>query len=127
MVVGVGTIALMVHSSSSLKAKRKVVKSILGRTRSKFDVSIAEVGYQDKWQRAQLGFAVVSNEAGHAHRLCETVLGYVESLHLAEIIDCNVEIVHYGLGDHVEAKFGILSDSEESNSCLDSEKTEWRT
>ncbi len=95
MVVGVGSIELIIHDSSSLKSKRKVLKSILGRVRSKFDLSIAEVGYQDKWQRCELGFAVVSNDGGHAHRMLETVVNYVERLHLAEVIDYRIEIVHY--------------------------------
>jgi hypothetical protein len=95
MVVGVGRIDLLIHNSSSLKAKRKIVKSILGRVRSKFDLSIAEVGDQDKWQRCRLGFAVVTNEKGKAHTMLETVLGYVENLHLAEIVGSNIEIVNY--------------------------------
>jgi hypothetical protein len=95
MVVGVGVIDLMVHESSSLKSKRRVVKSILGRVRSKFDLSIAEVGDQDKWQKCRLGFAVVTNEGGQAHSMLEAVLGFVESLQLAEVVDSHVEIVHY--------------------------------
>jgi uncharacterized protein YlxP (DUF503 family) len=95
MVVGVAFIELMVHNSSSLKSKRKVVKSILGRVRSKFDLSIAEVDYHDKWQRCRIGFAVVTNEGGHAHRMVETVIGFIEGLHLAEIVDTSIEIVHY--------------------------------
>jgi hypothetical protein len=95
MVVGIGIIDLMVHESSSLKTKRRVIKSILGRVRSKFDLSIAEVGDQDKWQKSRLGFAVVSNEGGHAHRMLETVIGFVENLHLAEVVNAEIEIVHY--------------------------------
>jgi uncharacterized protein YlxP (DUF503 family) len=95
MVVGIGIIDLMVHESSSLKTKRRVVKSILGRVRSKFDLSIAEVGDQDKWQKSRLGFAVVSNEGGHAHRMLETVIGFVENLHLAEVVNADIEVVHY--------------------------------
>ena len=95
MVVGVGVIELIIHNSSSLKAKRKVVKSILGRLRSKFDLSVAEIDDQDKWQKCKLGFAVVTNDSGHAHRMLETIIGFVENLHLAEIVDSSVEIVHY--------------------------------
>jgi uncharacterized protein YlxP (DUF503 family) len=71
------------------------VKSVLGRVRSKFDISIAEVGNQDKWQKATLAFAVVTNDGGHAHTMLETVCSYVESLYLAEIVDFNIEIAHY--------------------------------
>jgi uncharacterized protein YlxP (DUF503 family) len=95
MVVGVGVVELMVHTSSSLKAKRQVIKSILGRVRSKFDLSIAEVDDQDKWQRATIAFAVVSNDGSHAHAMLESVADYVESLHLAEVVDMRIEIVHY--------------------------------
>ncbi len=95
MVVGVGLIRLTIHESNSLKAKRRVVKSVLGKVRSKFDLSIAEVDDQDKWQRCTLGFAVVTNEAGHAHSMLETITAYVESLYLAEITDSQIEIVHY--------------------------------
>ncbi|MCX5860520.1 MAG: DUF503 domain-containing protein [Desulfomonile sp.] len=95
MVVGVGFIRMLIHQSSSLKTKRQVVKSILGQVRSKFDLSVAEVEDQDKWQLCTLGFAVVTNDAGHAHSMLETVIAYVEGLHLAEITDSHVEIAHY--------------------------------
>jgi len=95
MVVGIGVIRLIIHESGSLKSKRRVVKTILGRVRSKFDLSIAEVDDQDKWQSCTLGFSVVSNESGMVHTLLEGVIAYVEGLHLAEVIDSNIEILHY--------------------------------
>ncbi len=95
MVVGVGAIELLIHNSGSLKTKRHVVKSILGKIRSKFDLSVAEVDHLDKWQRCTIGFAVVTNDRGHAHTLVQNVMSYVESLHLAEIIDTKLEIVNY--------------------------------
>lgn len=95
MVVGVGTVELLIHDSCSLKAKRHIVKSILGRVRSKFDLSIAEVDNQDKWQRCTIGFAVVTNERGHAHTMLENITSYVDGLHMAEIIDSHIEILNY--------------------------------
>lgn len=95
MVIGVGRIKVMVHDSGSLKAKRKVIKSILGRVRSKFDISIAEVDHQDKWQLGSLGFSVVTNDASHAHKMLESVMRFVENLHLAEVVDSKIEILHY--------------------------------
>jgi uncharacterized protein YlxP (DUF503 family) len=95
MVVGVGVMQLMIHDASSLKSKRRVVKSILGKVRSKFDLSIAEVDDQDKWQRCSLGFAVVTNEAGYAHTMLQNIADYVEGLHLAEVTNYDIEILHY--------------------------------
>lgn len=86
---------LFIHQSRSLKAKRQVVKSILGRCRGKFDISIAEVDNQDKWQLCSLGFAVVSNDADHADQMIQTIFGFVEGLHLAEVIDSRYEVIHY--------------------------------
>lgn len=85
----------MIHQSSSLKEKRQVIKSILGKVRSKFDVSIAEVDDHDKWQISSLGLAVVSNEAGHAHRMLETVGDYIENLYLAEVTSFDIEILPF--------------------------------
>jgi len=95
MVVGIGAIELLIHNSGSLKTKRQVVKSILGKVRSKFDVSIAEVDHHEKWQRCTIGFAVVTNERGHAHTLVENITAYVDGLYLAEIIDSKMEILNY--------------------------------
>jgi uncharacterized protein len=117
MVVAVGTLTLLIHDSSSLKAKRGVVRSILGKARAKFDLSIAEVGDMDKWQKCRIGLAVVSNEAGHAHTMIETVLRYVEDLHLAEVVDVKTEILHYGdefHGDSFEpTSFGFQKGTDE--------------
>jgi len=52
-----------------LKEKRAVVKPILEGARRRFQVAAAEVAYQDKWQRAGLGFAVVGGDAGHLEQV----------------------------------------------------------
>jgi hypothetical protein len=96
MFVGIGLLRIVIHQSSSLKGKRQVVKSILGKVRSKFDVSIAEVGDNDKWQICSLGLTVVSNDAGHAHKMLETINDYIENLYLAEVTSFSVEILPFG-------------------------------
>jgi len=96
MFVGIGLLKIMIHQSSSLKEKRQVVKSILGKVHSKFDVSIAEVDDNDKWQKCSLGFAVISNDSGHAHKMLETINEYIENLYLAEVTNFSVEILPVG-------------------------------
>ncbi|MGC8659130.1 MAG: DUF503 domain-containing protein [Desulfomonilaceae bacterium] len=96
MFVGIGLIKIMIHQSSSLKQKRQVVKSILGKVRSKFDVSIAEVDDNDKWQICSIGMAVVSNDSSHAHKMLETINEFVEKLYLAEVIGFSIEILPFG-------------------------------
>lgn len=92
MIVGVCTIELHMQGTRSLKSKRQVLKSIIARVKNNFNVAIAEVDYQDKWQRALLGVAVVSTAHDHANRILSKVVNFVESMHLADLLDYHIEI-----------------------------------
>ena len=61
---------LSLPGCSSLKAKRSVVRSLKDRLRSKFNVSVAETGLQDVWDRAVLSIALVASDG----RLAESIL-----------------------------------------------------
>jgi uncharacterized protein YlxP (DUF503 family) len=65
--VGLSTIDLTIPDSHSLKEKRQVVRSILDRIRSRFNVSACEADHLDEWQRATLAFAVVANDKDFVH------------------------------------------------------------
>jgi uncharacterized protein YlxP (DUF503 family) len=93
MIVGAALVEIHVHGSQSLKQKRGVVKSIIQRVRNRFNVSIAEVGGQDTWQRAVLGLAAAGNEAPRVRTSLERALAYIEDLHLAEVRGCDIEIL----------------------------------
>ncbi len=62
MLVGICEIDVLIHQAGSLKEKRAVIKSLKDKISKQFNVSIAEIGYQNKWQRALLGIAKVSND-----------------------------------------------------------------
>jgi uncharacterized protein YlxP (DUF503 family) len=91
--VAAARVEIHVHGSQSLKQKRGVVSSIKQRVRNKFNVSIAEVGGQDTWQIAVLGMAAVSEEAQDARVRLEKAIDFIAELHLAEVIDQEVEIL----------------------------------
>ncbi|MDE0204876.1 MAG: DUF503 domain-containing protein [Candidatus Tectomicrobia bacterium] len=91
MIVGVCTIELRLHENRSLKGKRQVLKSITSRVKNNFNVAIAEVDFQDKWQRALLGVAVVSTAQDHANGILSKVVNFVDSMHLAELLDYEIE------------------------------------
>ena len=94
MVIGIGIITFRLHECRSLKSKRKVVKSIVGQVRNKFNVSIAEVGSNDVYQRSEVGFALVGNNRQVLNSKMDKLLNMVESLGLAEIIDTDLEIIN---------------------------------
>ena len=66
-------VELRVRNAQSLKAKRHIVKSLLALLTSKFSVAVAEVDYQDKWQRATIGIASVASSPGQLDRILHTV------------------------------------------------------
>ena len=94
MVIGAMTIELFIHDNNSLKGKRKIVKSMIGKVKSRFNVAIAEVGFNDKWQRIELGVSTVGNDRRHVDSSLASVLSFLESLYLAEIIDSRIEIIN---------------------------------
>ncbi len=61
----------------SLKAKRAVLRPITDGLRARFRVAVAEVGEQDRWQRARIGVAVVGGTAGHVQDVMDEVERFV--------------------------------------------------
>ena len=92
MHVGICTLHLRLSENHSLKEKRSTIKSIKDRTRNKFNVSIAEIDGQDKWQWATLGVACVSNDARFANSMLSKVVDFIDSVYLVELVDYEMEI-----------------------------------
>ncbi|MDQ2904745.1 MAG: DUF503 domain-containing protein [Ktedonobacteraceae bacterium] len=78
MVIGICQITLHLPGAHSLKDKRQVIKSVLARVRQKFEVAIAEVDEQDRWQIAILGMSYISNSRQHADEVLDHVQHYIE-------------------------------------------------
>lgn len=93
MLVGLCSIELNLPGVNSLKEKRSIIKGLMQRVHNKFNVSIAEVDYQDYWQKALLGVAYVSNESKHIQQVLQQVINYVENSSEAEINDYTIEIL----------------------------------
>ena len=62
----------------SLKDKRQVRRSLIDKTRNKFNVSIAEVDTQDVLQTLTIGIAVVSGEIAHAQNSLDKIIRFME-------------------------------------------------
>lgn len=68
-----------IPTAHSLKDKRAVVKSMLTRSKQKFNVSAAEIDHQNVWQRTRLAFVIVSSSKEVADKEMAQVLYYLES------------------------------------------------
>ncbi len=93
MIVGTVVIDLNLPGIISLKEKRRRLKSLLARMQNKFNISIAEVDFNDNLRMAQIGAAVVSNDHAHADRTISTIVKVIDSEPEMIITDYRVEIL----------------------------------
>lgn len=93
MTVGVCLITLRLPENGSLKGKRQVVRSLTQRLRNKFNLAVAEVGDNDRWQIATIGLSCVSNDARHAREQLDRAVAFVRGARLdAELLATEIEV-----------------------------------
>jgi uncharacterized protein YlxP (DUF503 family) len=95
MVVGVLRLTLVVPGARSLKDKRQALRRIIDRVRARYNVSIAEVGDNDVWQRALIGVTAVANEHTFVNQVLDKVVRDVEALAVAQLVNRETEIETY--------------------------------
>jgi uncharacterized protein len=89
--VGVLTLEIRLDDSHSLKDKRHLVQSLKDRLRSKFNVSVAEIDYQDLWQRAAVAAVTVSSDRTHAGKVLQSVEDEAAGILGGALADSSVE------------------------------------
>lgn len=77
MFTGSAKICIHLHGITSLKDKRRIVKSVIERLKSRFNVSAAEIDRLDNKKMAVIGFAVVSNDRTFTVSQLDTILNFV--------------------------------------------------
>jgi len=85
------TIELLIPYAQSLKDKRSVVRSLTEGIRNKFNASVAEVGYQDKWQRAVVAVCFVGGGKRHLESDAARIRTIFEEAADIEIVAINQE------------------------------------
>lgn len=87
------TIDLHLGEAQSLKDRRRILKSLLTRLGNRYNVSVAESGNGELWQRAEIGVAVVSNSTPHVHKMLSEVMRFIESQGTVTVISSRMEIL----------------------------------
>jgi uncharacterized protein YlxP (DUF503 family) len=77
MIVGVLIAQLHLHGINSLKEKRSIVKSLLGRLKSRFNISISEVDHQDEKTSAVVGISLVSNDTRFINQQFDSIIDFM--------------------------------------------------
>ncbi len=93
MIIGTAKIYLYANWVHSLKEKRMIVKSVISKTKNKFNVSIAEVEMQDIHQNIVIGMACVSNSSKQADSIIQNVVNYIEGNTEAIVSKIETEII----------------------------------
>ena len=94
MTVGIARLTLFLPEAHSLKEKRMVLRRVKDRAQQKFNLSIAEVGENDLWQRAVLGIAVVGNGRRFVESALDEIIRFVRDE--AEVSNAEREIQTFG-------------------------------
>lgn len=78
--VHVGSMRLELHlpGATNLKGKRALLNKTKAALRKELECSVAEVGFQDLWQRAALGIAVAASSATGVDRVLDRAIAVVE-------------------------------------------------
>jgi len=72
------TTQLHLNGLTSLKEKRSIVKSVIGRLKSRFNISIAEVDHQDSRNSAVIAMAMVSNDSQFINQQFDKIIGFIQ-------------------------------------------------
>lgn len=99
---GIARVDLHLPGADSLKARRALVRRAQAALVNELGVSVAEVGGQDRWQRAVLGVAVAASTATGVERVLDRIRAVVER-------DPRVEVLAVSdLADHLDGDDGDL-------------------
>jgi len=92
--VGLLTLHLHLPACASLKEKRGRIQPLIHRLRREFNVSVAEMDLQDKWQETVIACAMVGNDAAHLQSALETVRKWVEANWPdGDVLDTKIELL----------------------------------
>lgn len=90
MVIGLLSLEIHFPYSQSLKDKRKELNSLKGRIRQKYNVALAELDYQDTWQRTKLGIVTLNSRPAVVENILAKILRDVENHVNGDILKADI-------------------------------------
>jgi uncharacterized protein YlxP (DUF503 family) len=93
MPVGLLTLELHIPDAHSLKDKRQIVRSLKDRLRRHFNVAVAEMEYQEVWQRSIICVVTLSTAEQHVEESLQLVLREADRLLGPVLVNHVVEMI----------------------------------
>lgn len=78
MIVASLRVQILLPGCNSLKQKRFVLASLKARLRNRFNVSVCENDFHDKWQRSELGVVAAATDMRGAEKVASQILDFLE-------------------------------------------------
>lgn len=93
MTVGILKLILFIQESNSLKAKRMVLHSLKARLRNNFNIAIAQIDDEDKWQKTTLAVVSVGKDRKNTNHTLSSVVNFIERFNSINLIDYEMELI----------------------------------
>lgn len=91
MLVGKLEVEVYIPWATSLKDKRQVLKSMVQKSKNRFNISIAELNNEDLWQRATIGVAIVGDNQEYLQRQLQLLINFFDAEQRWEVINIEVD------------------------------------
>jgi len=96
MVIGLLKIELYMESSRSLKDKRRIIKSLIQKLKSKYsNLSVSEIELLNNWKKSIIAIVTVSNEITYINSVLDKVLNYIIEGYSYQVVKSDIEILNY--------------------------------
>jgi uncharacterized protein len=96
MPVGLLTLEIQIEYAQSLKDKRQVLRSLKDRLRAHFNVAVAELAFQDLWQRSRVGVVTISGDSQHLEESLAKIAAESENILGRDLISQDIEYLEEG-------------------------------
>jgi len=91
--IGILSVSLYMPAAQSLKDRRMILKSLKDKLRANFNISIAQLDQEDKWQTAICGIVMIGNDQRYLNSTLSNVLAFIESYRDLEISDTEISFI----------------------------------
>jgi len=96
MPVGLLTLEIHIEDAQSLKDKRQVLRSLKDRLHARFNVAVAELAYQETWQRSRVGVVTISGDAKHLEESLNAIATESENILGRDLVSQEIEYFEEG-------------------------------
>lgn len=91
MIVGLLSLEIHFPYSQSLKDKRKELNSLKDRIRKKYNIALAELDYQDTWQRTKIGIVTLNSQPAVVENILAKILKDVEGHVNGDVLKADIQ------------------------------------